>query len=108
MKSDLEIFTDNIQPEAVNQIYSLITQPPFENEKIRIMPDVHYGMGCVVGFTSTYSNKIVPNVLGVDLGCGMLTVELGNIEINLPELDNFIRKAMLLTKLQKNFVAINN
>ncbi len=101
MKNDLEIFTDNIQPEAVNQIYSLITQAPFENEKIRIMPDVHYGMGCVVGFTSTYSNKIVPNVLGVDLGCGMLTVELGNAEINLPELDNFIKKAVSINGSKK-------
>ena len=91
MKNDLKIFTENIDPEAVNQIYTLITQAPFREEKIRIMPDVHYGTGCVVGFTSTLGDKIIPNVLGVDLGCGMLTVELGQVDISLADLDAFIK-----------------
>lgn len=91
MKNDLKIFTENIDPEAVNQIYTLITQAPFREEKIRIMPDVHYGTGCVVGFTSTLGDKIIPNVLGVDLGCGMLTVELGKVDISLADLDAFIK-----------------
>ena len=68
MKKDVLIFTENVEPEAVNQIYTLAAAAPFENQKIRIMPDVHVGTGCVVGFTSTLSDKIIPNVLGVDLG----------------------------------------
>lgn len=88
---DLKIFTDNIEPEAVNQIYTLIRQLPFENSCVRIMPDVHYGTGCVVGFTATLGDKIIPNVLGVDLGCGMLTAELGKIDIDFSALDEFIK-----------------
>ena len=91
MSNDLKIFTENIEPEAVNQVYNLIVQPPFKEAKVRIMPDVHMGMNCVVGFTSTYSDKLIPNVLGSDLGCGMLTVYLGKGEISLKALDDFIR-----------------
>ena len=53
MKRDLKIFTDNIDPEATNQIYTLMNQAPFTGEKVRVMPDAHYGANCVVGFTST-------------------------------------------------------
>ena len=91
MKRDLKIFTDNIDPEATNQIYTLMNQAPFTGEKVRVMPDAHYGANCVVGFTSTLGDKIIPNVLGVDLGCGMFTAELGKAEISFFELDNFIK-----------------
>lgn len=92
MNYDLKIFTQNIEPEAVNQIYTLISQPPFDGQAIRIMPDVHYGKGCVVGFTGTLGDKIIPNVLGVDLGCGMLCAELGKIDIDYAALDGFIKE----------------
>jgi len=91
MNYDLKIFTENIEPEAVNQIYTLIAQPPFADSKVRIMPDVHKGAGCVVGFTATLGNKIIPNTLGVDLGCGMSVTELGKADFSLPELDKFIK-----------------
>lgn len=91
MNTDLKIFTENVEPEAVNQIYTLIAQPPFDGARVRIMPDVHAGTGCVVGFTATLGDKIIPNVLGVDLGCGMLTVELGKADFSLADLDNFIK-----------------
>lgn len=91
MNYDLKIFTESIEPEAVNQIYELIKLAPFEDAKIRIMPDVHYGKGCVVGFTSTSNDKIIPNVIGVDIGCGMLTVKLGKQKLDVVELDNYIR-----------------
>ena len=91
MKHDLQIFTDNIEPEAVNQIYELIRLAPFDGAKVRIMPDVHYGKGCVVGFTSTTNDKIIPNVIGVDIGCGMLTVKLGTTPVDLKALDLHIR-----------------
>ncbi len=92
MSYDLKIFTENIEPEAVNQIYELIRLAPFEGAKVRIMPDVHYGKGCVVGFTSTSNDKLIPNVIGVDIGCGMLTVRLGKIDIDMEALDKHIRK----------------
>ena len=90
--SDLKIFTENIDPKALNQIYTLVKQPAFSDCKIRIMPDVHAGTGCVIGFTADLGDKVIPNIVGVDIGCGMLTVELGNIEIDFTALDSTIRK----------------
>lgn len=90
--SDLKIFTENIEPQALNQIYTLIKQPAFSDCKVRIMPDVHAGAGCVIGFTADLGDKVIPNIVGVDIGCGMLTVELGNTDIDLAKLDEVIRK----------------
>ena len=90
--ADLKIFTENIEPEALNQIYTLINQPAFSNCKIRIMPDVHAGAGCVIGFTADLGDKVIPNIVGVDIGCGMLTTNLGNIDINFGKLDDVIRR----------------
>lgn len=90
--ADLKIFTENIESEALNQIYTLIKQPAFSNCKIRIMPDVHAGAGCVIGFTADLGDKVIPNIVGVDIGCGMLTTNLGNIDINFGKLDDVIRR----------------
>ena len=92
MAYDLKIFTQDIEPAAVNQIYNLLAQPPFRDSKVRIMPDVHYGAGCVVGFTAELGDKVIPSVIGVDIGCGMLTVELGKADFALSALDGFIRQ----------------
>lgn len=92
--SDLKIFTENIEPEALNQIYTLIKQPAFQDCKVRIMPDVHAGAGCVIGFTADLGDKVIPNIVGVDIGCGMLTIALGNIEIDLSQLDGIIRECV--------------
>ena len=89
--SDLKIFTENIEPEATNQIYTLIKQPAFEDCKVRIMPDVHAGAGCVIGFTADLGDKVIPNIVGVDIGCGMLTIKLQDREIDLQKLDEIIR-----------------
>lgn len=89
---NLKIFTENIEQEAVNQINRLLEQPAFKNCKVRIMPDVHAGSGCVIGFTADLGEKVIPSVVGVDIGCGMLTVELGKIKIDFEELDRIIRK----------------
>ena len=100
---NLKIFTDNIEQEAIDQINTLMEQPAFSNCKVRIMPDVHAGAGCVIGFTADLGDKVIPNIVGVDIGCGMLTVELGRIDksdssivdyvtdINYEKLDNVIR-----------------
>lgn len=90
--SDLKIFTDLVYPKAVNQIYGIVKHPVFCNSKVRIMPDVHVGKGCVVGFTATLGDMVIPNVVGSDIGCGMLTVKLGNIDINLSKLDEVIHE----------------
>lgn len=87
---DIKIFTDNVEKRAEEQLATLASQPCFEDTKIRIMPDVHAGMGCVIGFTADLKNKVVPNLVGVDIGCGMLCVELGNLALDLPKLDAVI------------------
>ena len=89
---DLKIFANSVDANALNQIYTLLAQAPFLNSKVRIMPDVHVGTGCVVGFTATLADKIIPNVIGVDIGCGMLCVNMGKIKIDFALLDNFIRE----------------
>lgn len=89
---DLKIFTDDIEQEAINQINELLDQEAFKDSKIRIMPDVHAGKGCVIGFTGNLGNKVIPNIVGVDIGCGMLCVELGNIDLDLERLDKIIRE----------------
>ena len=77
---DLKIFTDDIEQEAIDQINILLEQPAFADCKVRIMPDVHAGAGCVIGFTADLGDKVIPNIVGVDIGCGMFTVELGRID----------------------------
>ena len=89
--ADLKIFTTNVETQALEQINTLIAQPTFSNCKIRIMPDVHAGAGCVIGFTANLGEKVIPNIVGVDIGCGMLTVNLGQIDINYAQLDEVIR-----------------
>ena len=89
---DLKIFTDNIEQEAVEQINLLLEQEPFKNCKVRIMPDVHAGKGCVIGFTADLGDKVIPNIVGVDIGCGMLCVELGKIDLDLKKLDKTINE----------------
>lgn len=89
---NLKIFTDNIEYEAREQIDLLLAQEPFKDCKVRVMSDVHSGAGCVIGFTADLGDKVIPNIVGVDIGCGMLCVELGKIELDLEKLDNIIRE----------------
>ena len=89
---NLKIFTKNIDEEALKQINELLDQDAFEDSKVRIMPDVHAGKGCVIGFTGDLGNKVIPNIVGGDIGCGMLCIELGNVELDLEKIDNIIRK----------------
>lgn len=65
--SDLKIFTKNIEQEAVEQINELLNQEVFKECKVRIMPDVHAGKGCVIGFTADLGDKVIPNIVGVDI-----------------------------------------
>lgn len=85
--ANIKIFTDNIEQEALSQLKQIEQHPAFINQNIRIMPDVHAGKNCVIGFTSTYIDKIIPNIVGVDIGCGVTAINLGNIEVDLKKLD---------------------
>ena len=76
-----------VEDEAIEQIRRMCDYPMSEGSQIRIMPDVHYGKGCTIGTTMTISDKAVPNVVGVDIGCGMYTVNLGHQEIDFEKLD---------------------
>lgn len=76
---DVKIFTDNIEENALEQIKTLLSIDVFADKKIRIMPDVHAGAGCVIGFTGNLGDKVIPNIVGVDIGCGMRILNLGNI-----------------------------
>lgn len=89
---DLKIFTSNIEQEAIDQINVLLDQPAFQDCKVRIMPDVHAGAGCVIGFTADLGDKVIPNIVGVDIGCGMLTIKLNVTEIDFEKLDKAIRE----------------
>lgn len=76
---DVKIFTDNIEENAIEQIKELLSIDVFADKKIRIMPDVHAGAGCVIGFTGNLGDKVIPNIVGVDIGCGMLILNLGKL-----------------------------
>jgi tRNA-splicing ligase RtcB len=85
------IFAETFEYEAYDQIKKLVNFEAYENEKVRIMPDAHAGKGCTVGTTMTIKDKITPNLVGVDIGCGMLTVKLKDKEINFKKLDETIK-----------------
>jgi RNA-splicing ligase RtcB/predicted DNA-binding transcriptional regulator YafY len=86
------VYTDVIEEGAMQQIKDICDIESFANAKIRIMPDVHVGKGCVIGFTANLGEKVIPNIVGVDIGCGMLTVKLGQVDIDLKQLDTYINK----------------
>ena len=90
--SSAKVFTDNIENEAISQIINLMNQPFSEGSVIRIMPDVHAGAGCTIGTTMTITDKICPNLVGVDIGCGMMVVKLKDREIDLAKLDEVIHE----------------
>jgi len=85
-------YTHGLEETAEKQIQALCDQAAFADCKIRIMPDVHAGMGCTIGTTMTITDKIVPGMVGVDIGCGMETVRLDTKEIDFKKLDGSIRK----------------
>lgn len=87
-----KVFTDVIEESATAQIKELCDQEFVQNEKIRIMPDAHAGAGCVIGTTMTITDKIVPNLVGVDIGCGMETVRIKGKHIELMQLDKLIHR----------------
>ena len=89
---DVKIFTDNIDKKAYDQIKNLANHEAYKDSKIRIMPDVHAGMGCTIGTTMVITDKITPNLVGVDIGCGMLTCRIDKGDIDFEKLDKVIQE----------------
>lgn len=87
-----KIFTDNIEEQAISQLYKILNSKSAEDSHIRIMPDCHAGAGCVIGTTMKITDKVVPYFIGVDIGCGMLVQKLKDTHIVLEKLDKVIHK----------------
>ena len=86
------VYASVVDNTAISQIIELLNQPFIADSHIAIMPDVHAGAGCVIGTTMTLRDKVVPNLVGVDIGCGMETVKLEEKELDFAELDKAIRE----------------
>ena len=81
------VYADIVEEKAAEQIQRMCDYEFTAGAKIRIMPDVHAGKGCTIGTTMTVTDKVVPNIVGVDIGCGMYTVELAEADIDLGAMD---------------------
>lgn len=86
-----KVFTDIIDEDSIRQVYELCNQSFAEGAKIRMMPDVHAGAGCVIGTTMTITDRVVPNMVGVDIGCGMETVRIKGRKLEVEQLDKLIK-----------------
>ena len=85
-----KVFTDNIDSETISQIIGLLNQEFVKDSQIRIMPDCHAGAGCVIGTTMTITDKVVPNLVGVDIGCQVSAIRLEETDVELEQLDKVI------------------
>ena len=91
-KNTVKIFTDELDKQTKLQIAATARDPAYADSKIRVMPDTHAGRGCVIGMTMTLTGRVSPSLVGVDIGCGMEVVRLGETEIDLPALDAFVHE----------------
>ena len=86
------VFTDVVDQASISQVIGLLNQPYAKDSRIRMMPDIHAGSGCTIGTTMTIRDKICPNLVGVDIGCGMETIRIKEKHIELESLDKLIRR----------------
>ena len=87
-----KVFTDQLDYISGDQVIALLNQKYARDAHIRMMPDVHAGVGCTIGTTMRITNAICPNLVGVDIGCGMLVARLENRDIDFERLDHVIRQ----------------
>ena len=88
--NEAKVFTDVVDDSSLSQVMLLLNQEFVQGLKIRMMPDIHAGAGCTIGTTMTIADKIVPNLVGVDIGCGMETVRVRERHTELQKLDKLI------------------
>ena len=88
--NNAKIFTDVVDESSISQVMLLLNQEFVQDSRIRMMPDIHAGAGCTIGTTMTIKNRIVPNLVGVDIGCGMETVKIKEKHLELQKLDKLI------------------
>lgn len=74
--NEAKIFTDVVDEASISQVLLLLNQEFVSGSRIRLMPDIHAGSGCTIGTTMTITDKIVPNLVGVDIGCGMEVIRV--------------------------------
>ncbi len=88
---EAKVFTDVVDSESISQVIGLLNQPYSKGSRIRMMPDIHAGAGCTIGTTMTITDKVCPNLVGVDIGCGMETIKIKENFIEPQALDKLIR-----------------
>lgn len=88
------VFAENLDKKTIGQLIALCNQEFSAGSKLRVMPDAHAGKGCVIGTTMSVTSKIVPNLVGVDIGCGLEVIEIGHEPVNFQQLDNVIRRSV--------------
>ncbi len=86
------VYVKALETSCENTIRQYLDHPAFAGTKVRVMPDVHLGKGTVIGWTATYSSYLIPSIIGLDIGCGVCTCNLGKGKLAFDKLDRFIRK----------------
>ena len=86
------VYTDVVDSESISQVINLLNQPYVAGSRVRMMPDIHAGAGCTIGTTMTITDKVCPNLVGVDIGCGMETIRIREKHIEMQQLDKLIRR----------------
>lgn len=89
-----KVFTDVVDEASISQVITLLNQPYVQGSRVRMMPDIHAGAGCTIGTTMTIADKICPNLVGVDIGCGMETIRIKETYIEPQKLDKVIREGI--------------
>ena len=107
-----KIFTDVVDSASIAQVQELCNQEFTAGSRIRMMPDIHAGAGCTIGTTMTITDKVVPNLVGVDIGCGMETVRIRETHLELQKLDKLIYEKIpsgfsIRTKAHRSFSRID-
>lgn len=97
-----KVFTDVVENSTISHILSFLNLKCLNGSRVRIMPDCHDGKGCVIGTTMTIKGKVIPSVVGCDIGCGVLVVKLKEQRIDLPKLDSVIRKHVAIERTSEH------
>lgn len=92
--AEAKVFTDVADNESISQVINLLNQPYISGSRIRMMPDIHAGAGCTIGTTMTITDKVCPNLVGVDIGCGMETIRIDESNFDPRKLDRVIREGI--------------